>query len=194
MPSSVTVSHRAAGWGTPPSAFPFPWFTLPSFGLFTVESVGHILLGLPPCPALAWHKLQLPARLRDEALHSVPGHHIPAPSGDQAALGGAGSCGGTALPAVHTQPCFCSTPDPRSAGTAPQGPFLLTRMGSAQLILLKPYRGFPCSSRSRCPAQPLLNSTFLMVLLCKISIGRARAPHVLFLSGFFFIKSGQNSD
>lgn len=115
MPSSVTVSHRAAGWGTPPSAFPFPCFTLPSFGLFTAESVGHILLGLPPCPALAWHKLQLPARLRDEALHSVPGHHIPAPSGDQAALGARrilqrdspACCAHTALLLLHPGPQEC---------------------------------------------------------------------------------------
>lgn len=105
---SPAVSHRAAGWSTPP-ALPFPCFTPPSFGLFTVESVGHILLGHPPCLALAWHTLQLPARLRDEAPSSVPGHHSPAPSGDQAALGGAGFCGGTALQAVHTH-CPASAP------------------------------------------------------------------------------------
>lgn len=72
------VSHRAAGWSTHSFCVPFSWFALPPFGLFTIGSVGHILLGHPPSPATSRHNLQLSYRVRDETRRSLPAPRIPA--------------------------------------------------------------------------------------------------------------------
>lgn len=184
MSSSVTPRRRLEHASF---CIPFPCFTPPSFGMFTVESVGHISLGHPPsqpwpgtlCSSLPGsemrpHTLFQVTAPRPRAGTRILCTHSPA------------CCAHTALPLLQPRPWEC--------WTAPQGPFLLTGTGSALLIPLEPYWGFPCSSRSLRPAQPLLNSTFVMVLLCKISMGRARAPYSLFYLGFILIKSGQNSD
>lgn len=59
-------------------AYSFPCFTLPPFGLFTLKSVGHILLCHPPSPARASHNLQLSCRVRQEAQCCLPAHCTPA--------------------------------------------------------------------------------------------------------------------
>lgn len=72
--------------------FPFSWFTLPPFGLFSVKSVGHIFLGYPASPAMARHNLQLSCK--GQRWGTVPSVSSPHP----------GCYGRTTLPLVLQHP------------------------------------------------------------------------------------------
>lgn len=133
-------------------AFPFSWFTPPPFGLFTAESVGCILLGHPPFPAIVRHNLQLSYGVRDEARCSLPAHCILATK--------RGPCCTSWCSILwrHSPACSVCTPDafalpctPGCAVTAPQSPFLFTVNGICSIDPAKALQGLSLQLKVTAP-------------------------------------------
>lgn len=182
MPSSITQCCRLEYTSFLCSHFLGSLYLLSAYSVSS-QQVTSSLATLHPLP---WPGTicSCPARVRDEARCPLSAHRILAAMGGPHCLWCCSILGDTALPALQVLG-FALYPGMCSDSTTE--PFLFTLNGICSIDPAKALQGFPCSSRSLRPAQSVLNSIFLMVSLCKISMGRASAPYVpVFFSFFFF--------
>lgn len=137
--------------------FPFSVFTLPPFGLFTQSrSVTSSLAALHPLP---W-----PGTISAVPQGWRAGAVLPSSSLHPGCWEGTWcSILWSHIPAHAPTPPLCPAPRGVQWQLRRDRPFLVALNGICSTDPAKSYGGFPCSSRSLCP---VLNSIFLMVLLC----------------------------
>lgn len=153
MSSNITLCR-----GLECTSFPCSHF-LGSLYLLLVYShrVGRSHLPWPPSiPCHGQAQFQLSRRAGEQVRCSLPARCIPAAGRGR----GAASSGATSQPAPRHRR-FVPRPGVSSGSSA--GTDLVALNGICSTDPAKSYGGFPCSSRSLCP---VLNSIFLMVLLC----------------------------